>query len=146
MDAQEVAARQAEGGIAITARVGALMLPLAVPVLVVAEYLHPHREDPMEISAVTIFLVGLAVALGSVYPRWTGLVGAVSGSAFVCDGLGVVAYEGFVPSTIKLVGLLSLAVWAFVMAPLMWRNGGRWRISRPEPIPPGPAQRSVGAR
>jgi hypothetical protein len=27
-----------------------------------------------------------------------------------------VAYEGFVPSTIKLVGLLLLAVWALVMA------------------------------
>jgi hypothetical protein len=259
MDAQEVAARQAEGSDAITARMGALMLPLAVPVLVVAEYLHPHSEDPMEFSAVfteyahshvwttvhlaeyfgfllllgglvalyyslsprpgagaglapfglaaaattgacftvlqavdgialkravdawasapasgkaaafaaaeavrwtemgmnglsfflaglTLFLFGSAIALGSVYPRWIGLIAAISGAAFMYDGVGVVAYEGFVPSTIKLVGLLLLAVWAFAMAPLMWRNGGRRGVSRSEPVIPGPDQRSVSAR
>jgi hypothetical protein len=52
MDVQEVAARQAEGSNTITARMGALMLPLAASVLVVAEYLHPLSEDPMEFSAV----------------------------------------------------------------------------------------------
>jgi hypothetical protein len=46
------------------------------------------------------------------------------------NGVVVVAYEGFVPSIIKLVGLLLLAVWAFIMAFLMWRNGGRRRIAR----------------
>ena len=52
MDVQEVAARQAEGGIAITTRIGVLMLALAVPVLMVAEYFHPHKEAPMDFPAV----------------------------------------------------------------------------------------------
>jgi hypothetical protein len=49
------------------------------------------------------------------------------------NGAVVVAYEGFVPSIIKLVGLLLLAVWAFVMAALMWRNGSRRRLARLRP-------------
>jgi hypothetical protein len=77
------------------------------------------------LAGLTLFLFGSAIALGSVYPRWIGLITAISGAAFIYDGIGVVAYEGFVPSTIKLVGLLLLAAWAFAMAPLMWRNGGR---------------------
>jgi hypothetical protein len=46
------------------------------------------------------------------------------------DGAVVVAYQGFVPSIIKVVGLLLLAVWAFVMAAFMWRKGSRRRIAR----------------
>ena len=60
------------------------------------------------------------------------------------DGAVVVAYEGFVPSIIKLVSLLLLAVWAFIMAFLMWRNGGRRRITRLGPTPPGAAPRRAG--
>jgi hypothetical protein len=40
----------------------------------------------------------------------------VSGAALMYNSGVEVAYEGFVPSTIKLVGLLLLAVWALVMA------------------------------
>jgi hypothetical protein len=53
----------------------------------------------------------------------------------------VAACEGFVPSIIKLVGLLLLAVWAIVMAALMWRNGSRRRIARPGPTSQAAAQR-----
>ncbi len=240
MDTQEATAQQTEGSTAITARIGAPMLLLSIPVLVVAEYFHPHKEDPMDFPAVfteyahsriwttvhlaeysgfllllgglvalyyslsvrpgasagiarfslaaavttaasytvlqavdgvalkravdawasapeaqkhaafaaaeavrwteigmnsfsnsltglTLLLFGLAIALGGAYPRWVGLIAAVSGAAFMYDGAVVVAYEGFIPSTVKTVGLLSLAVWAIVMAPLMWRNGGRRR-------------------
>jgi hypothetical protein len=74
------------------------------------------------------------------------MVATVSGAAFIYDGVGVVAYEGFVPSTAKLVGLLLLTVWAFAMAVLMWRDGGRRRIALLAPAPRDPAQRSVGAR
>jgi hypothetical protein len=243
MDACEASGRQVGGGAAITTRIGVVMLPLAVPLLVVAEILHPHREDPMNNHAVfteyahshiwttvhlaeyfgfllllgglialyysvssrpgasagiapfgfaaavtaaasftglqavdgialkkavdawasapaaqkpvafaaaetvrwteigmnslsfflaglTLFLFGLAIALGSVYPRWVGLVAAVSGVAFMYDGVGVVAYEGFVPSTVKLVGLLLLAAWAFVMPVLMWRQSNRRLTAR----------------
>jgi hypothetical protein len=228
--------RQIGGGVSITTRIGAVALPFAIPVLVVAEILHPSREDPMNNPAVfmeyahsniwtavhlaeyfgfllllgglvalyysvsakpgmgaglapfglaaavtaaasftvlqavdgialkravdawvnapaaqqsaafaaaealrwtemamnslsfflaglTLILFGLAIALGSVYPRWAGLVAMVSGGALMYDGVVVVAYEGFVPSIIKLVGILLLAVWAFVMAVFMWGYG-----------------------
>jgi hypothetical protein len=256
MDAREEAnGRQQLGGDdAITTRIGALALALAIPVLVVAEYFHPSKEDPMDnhavfmeyahshiwttvhlgeyfgfllllgglvalyysvsakpgvgaglapfglaaavtaaasftvlqavdgvalkravdawasasapqktaafaaaeavrwteiamnsfsffLAGVALFLFGLAIALGRVYPRWVGVIAAVSGAAFMYDGAVVVAYEGFVPSIIKLVGLLLLAVWAFIMAFLMWRNGGRRRITRLGPTPPGAAPR-----
>src|SRR5215212_9379086 len=209
MDALEANGQQVGGDDAITTRIGALALPLAIPVLGVAEYFHPAREDPMDNHAVfmeyahshirttvhlgeyfgfllllgglialyysvsakpgvgaglapfgvaaavtaaasytvlqavdgitlkravdawanapapektaafaaaeavrwteigmnslsfflaglTLFIFGLAIALGSVYPRWVGLVAAVSGAAFMYDGVVVVAYEGFV--------------------------------------------------
>jgi hypothetical protein len=57
-----------------------------------------------------------------------------------------VAYEGFVPSIVKMVGLLLLAVWAFIMAFLMWRNSSRGRIARPESAAAGPARRSANPR
>jgi hypothetical protein len=258
MDARDANGRQQLGGDdAITTRIGALALALAIPVLVVAEYFHPSKEDPMDnhavfmeyahshiwttvhlgeyfgfllllgglvalyysvsakpgvgaglapfglaaavtaaasftvlqavdgvalkravdtwasapapqktaafaaaeavrwteiamnsfsffLAGVTLFLFGLAIALGRVYPRWVGVIAAVSGAAFMYDGAVVVAYEGFVPSIIKLLGLLLLAVWAFIMAFLMWRNGGRRRITRLGPTPPGAAQRPAG--
>lgn len=47
----------------------------------------------------------------------------------------VVAYEGFVPSIIKLVGIILLAVWAFIIAVLMWRNSSRQPVAHPELAP-----------
>ena len=98
------------------------------------------------LAGLTLFLFGLAIALGSVYPRWVGVIAAVSGAAFMYNGVVVVAYEGFVPSIIKLVGLLLLAVWAFIMAFLMWRNGGRRGIVRLGAASPGAAQRPADTR
>jgi hypothetical protein len=37
-----------------------------------------------------------------------------------------VAYEGFVSSIIKVVGLVLLALWAVIMAVLMWRNSNQY--------------------
>jgi hypothetical protein len=82
------------------------------------------------LAGLTLFLYRMAIALGSVYPRWVGLIAAVSGAALMYNGVVIVAYQGFVPSTIKQVGLLLLAVWAFVMAALMWRKGRRRRVAR----------------
>ena len=260
MDAREGSVRQGGGDDAITTRLGAAALPLGVVVLVVAETLHPSREDPMDNPAVfaeyadsdiwtvvhlleyfgfllllgglvalyyslkerpgvgaglapfglaaavttaasftvlqavdgialkravdawasapagreeaafaaaeairwieiamnslsyflaglTLFIYGLAILLGTVYPRWAGLIAMVSGAALMYNGVVEVAYEGFVPSIIKLVGLLLLAVWAFVMAFSMWRYGSRRRrVARPEPAPPGPTRRSANPR
>jgi hypothetical protein len=88
----------------------------------------------------------VAIALGTVYPRWVGLMAAVSGIAFMYNGAVEVAYEGFVPSIVKVVGLLLLAAWAFIMAFLMWRNGGRRHISQSEAARPGPAQQPASPR
>src|SRR5829696_8709620 len=52
MDAREGSVRQGGGDDAITTRLGAAALPLGVVVLVVAETLHPSREDPMDNPAV----------------------------------------------------------------------------------------------
>src|SRR5215216_3273634 len=94
------------------------------------------------LAGLTLFLFGLAIALGSVYPRWVGLIAAVSGAAFMYNGVVVVAHQGFVPDIIKLVGLLLLAVWAFIMAFLMWRYGSSRRIAGSESAPAGPVRRS----
>src|SRR5829696_5981383 len=98
------------------------------------------------LAGLTLFLFGLAVALGRVYPRWVGLIAAISGVALMNNGAVVVAYEGFVPSITKLVGLLLLAVWAFVMAALMWRNGSRRRLARLRPTSQAAAQRPDSTR
>src|SRR5215210_6023365 len=74
------------------------------------------------LAGLTLFLYGVAIAFGSVYRRWVGLVALISGAAFMYNGVVQVAYEGFVSSIIKLVGLVLLALWAVIMAVLMWRN------------------------
>jgi len=88
------------------------------------------------LAGLSLFLFGLAIALGRAYPRWTGLIAALSGLALMYNGVVAVAYEGFVASVVKLVGLALLALWAFVMAVLMWREGGRRRIIRLEASAP----------
>jgi hypothetical protein len=244
MDAREPPGRQVGGDDAITTRIGAVALPLGVILIMVAEYFHPSREDPMDNSAVfmeyahsdswttihlaeyfgfllllgglvalyysvsakpgagaglapfglaaavttaasftvlqavdgialkravdawasapadqetaafaaaeavrwieigmnslskflaglTLFVYGLAIGLGTVYPRWMGWMALVSGAALMYHGAVVVSYKGFVPSISNLVGLVLLAVWAFIMAVLMWRNK-RGPIARPK--------------
>src|SRR5215217_4575359 len=98
------------------------------------------------LAGLTLFLFGLAIALGRVYPRWLGLIAAISGAAFMYNGAVEVAYEGFVPSIVKTVGLLLLVVWAFVMAALMWRNGSRRRLARLGPTSQAAAQRPASTR
>ena len=93
----------------------------------------------------TLTLYGLAIALGTVYPRWLGWVAAGSGVAWIVHGL-MVPYIGLFDSLPRGVALVLLAVWAFIMAFLMWRNGSRGRIARPESAPPGPARRSANPR
>jgi hypothetical protein len=82
------------------------------------------------LSGLTLFLYGLAIALSTVYPRWVGLIAVVSGATFMYNGAVAVAFEGFGPSIIKLVGIFLLVVWTFIMAVLMWRNSSRQPIAR----------------
>jgi hypothetical protein len=78
----------------------------------------------------TLILFGLAIALGTVYPRWLGWVAAGSGAAWIVHGL-MVSYIGLFTSPPRGVALILMYLWAFVMAFVMWRNGGRQRIARP---------------
>ena len=78
------------------------------------------------LAGLTLFLYGGAIAFGSVYRRWVGLVALISGAAFMYNGVVEVAYEGFVSSIIKVAGLVLLALWAVIMAVLMWRNSNQY--------------------
>jgi hypothetical protein len=98
------------------------------------------------LSGLTLLVYELAIALGHVYPRWVGLMALVSGAALMFHGAVVVAYKGFGPSIPNLVGLVLLAVWAFILADLMWRHSSRRRIARLESTPPGPAQQPSSPR
>ena len=71
------------------------------------------------LSGLTHFLYGVAIVLGTAYPRWVGWMALVSGAALMYHGAVVVSYEGFGPSIPNLVDLVLLAVWAFIIAVLM---------------------------
>jgi hypothetical protein len=88
----------------------------------------------------TLILYGLAIAVGTVYPRWLGWIAAGSGVAWIVHGL-MVPYIGFFDSIPRLVAIVLLAVWAFVMAFLMWRSGNRGRIARHESAKPSASPR-----
>ena len=83
----------------------------------------------------TLILYGLAIAVGVAYPRWLGLVAMVSGVAWIVHGL-MVPYIGLFDSVPRGVAIILMSVWAFFMAYLMWRNGSRRRIRRPQSATP----------
>jgi hypothetical protein len=86
-----------------------------------------------------LVLLGLATAVGTAHRLWVGGVGAASGIAWIIHGV-MVPYVGLFDSTPRLIGMVLLIVWSFIMAFLMWRNTGRLASSRPsptiEPTPP----------
>jgi hypothetical protein len=58
----------------------------------------------------------------------------------------MVPYIGLFDSIPRLVGLVLMALWAFIMAVLMWRNSSRGRIARPESAAPEPAEPPTSPR
>ncbi len=93
----------------------------------------------------TLILYGLAIALGTVYPRWLGWVAAGSGVAWIVHGL-MVPYIGLFPSIPRGVAQVLMYLWAFIMAFLMWRNSSRGRIARDESVAPEPAEPPASPR
>jgi hypothetical protein len=87
----------------------------------------------------TLILYGMAIALGSVYPRWLGWVAVGSGVAWVAHGVRM-PYLGLSASIGEAVGAVLLYLWAFIMAIVMWRNSSRGRIASLESAPTGPAK------
>ena len=86
----------------------------------------------------TFILYGLAIALGTVYPRWLGWIAVGSGVAWIVHGV-MVPYIGLFDSIPRGVALVLMALWAFIIAVLMWRNSSRALLSRPESAPSNPA-------
>jgi hypothetical protein len=87
----------------------------------------------------TFILYGLAIALGTIYPRWLGWVAVGSGVAWIAHGL-MVPYVGLFDSIPRLVAIVLMALWAFIIGVLMWR------IARPESAPPDPATTAASPR
>ena len=76
----------------------------------------------------TFILYGLAIALGTVYPRWLGWIAVGSGVAWIVHGV-MVPYVGLFDSVPRLVAIVLMALWAFIMALVMWRNSSHGRIA-----------------
>ena len=76
----------------------------------------------------TFILYGVAIALGTVYPRWLGWVAGGSGVAWIVHGV-MVPYVGLFDSVPRLVAIVLMALWAFIMALVMWRNSSHGRIA-----------------
>lgn len=85
----------------------------------------------------TLLLFGLALAFGHSYARWPGWLAAASGAAWMVHGV-MVSYVGLFDSAPRLVALVLLAAWAFVMAVLLWPRGRRGHVPRTA-APRGPA-------
>ena len=79
----------------------------------------------------TLILYGLAIAVGTLYPRWLGWIAVGSGVAWIVHGL-MVPYIGFFASNPRGAGQVLLYLWAFIIAVLMWRNSSGGRTARPE--------------
>ena len=77
----------------------------------------------------TFILYGVAIALGTIYPRWLGWIAVGSGVAWIAHGV-MVPYIGLFGSIPRLVAIVLMALWAFIIGVLMWR------IAYPESAPP----------
>jgi hypothetical protein len=82
----------------------------------------------------TLLLYALAMALGTSYPRWLGWLALGSGAAWIVHGV-MVPYVGLFNSIPRLVAIILLAVWAFIIAVLMWRNSNPEYTVRLEAAP-----------
>jgi hypothetical protein len=84
----------------------------------------------------TLVLYGLAIALGTVHPRWLGWGAVGSGVAWIVHGL-MVPYIGLFSSPPRGVAMILMYLWALIMAFVMWRNSGRQANVRRQAASPG---------
>jgi hypothetical protein len=78
------------------------------------------------LNGITLLALGVSIALGTRYPKWIGLVGALAGLAFVAGGT-VTAYTGFSATSgwFLTPATVLLAVFLIGVVILMWRRSGR---------------------
>lgn len=76
------------------------------------------------VNGVTLFVLGLSIAMGRRFPRWSGWVGVVAGSAFIAGGVST-AHTGFSAASGVFLGpaTLLLAVFLVGVFTSMWRHG-----------------------
>jgi hypothetical protein len=95
----------------------------------------------LSFAGVPFILLGLAVALSGVYPRWLGWLAAFAGVGSVAAGL-VQAFTGkpTVASLIlTIIGPTIISLWVFIVGVLLSRQAAR---SLPRASPSGEASRS----
>jgi hypothetical protein len=83
----------------------------------------------LSFAGVPFILLGLAVALNGVYPRWLGWVAAVAGLFSVAAGL-VQAFTGeptVASLVLTIIGPTIISLWVLVMGVLMGRQAARSR-------------------
>jgi hypothetical protein len=81
----------------------------------------------MSFAGVPYILFGLAVALGTTYPRWLGWVATAAGIGSIGAGL-IQAFTGeptMVSLVLTIIGPTVIAAWTFVMGILL----GRWAMA-----------------
>ena len=71
-----------------------------------------------------VVLTGVALMLGSRFPRWLGAWAVAAGLAYGVKGLGV-AYDGFAATPAGLVALVLFGTWTIAMSVLMWRRSAQ---------------------
>jgi len=76
------------------------------------------------INGMTLFSLGLSMALGRSFPRWVGWVGVTAGAAFVAGGIST-AHTGFsaASGTLLMPATLLLVVFLGGVFTTMWRRG-----------------------
>ena len=76
----------------------------------------------------TLVLVGVALMLGTRFPRWLGGWAVIAGVGYVVKGLGV-AYSGFAAGLTGVVALALFGTWVVTMAVFMWRRSAPGRMA-----------------
>ena len=69
----------------------------------------------------TLLILGLASSLSALSPPWLAALAGGSGVAWIVHA-AMVPYVGLFDSTPRLVAIVLLATWSFIMARLMWRE------------------------
>jgi len=72
----------------------------------------------------TLLFFGLAIALGAVYPKWTGWLAVICSIGWIVHGL-MVPYIGLFQSVPRGIASILTYLWAFIMAFFMWRRAGQ---------------------
>ncbi len=81
----------------------------------------------MSFAGVPFILLGLAVALGQVYPRWLGWIGAAAGTGSIGAG-ALQAFTGeptIASLVLTIIGPTVIAAWVIVMGVLSGRRASR---------------------